>query len=113
MFMCAKLFLSLHSYVRPVLLMYQHVFCCSYMHVLIVHMVISTPENIQIWNPDPRLNTSQMLLPLSHLDPWQSRGRQAVAVSELPGYPGRLHVRRAQEAYGWRKIRSFPLTVAL
>ena len=27
---------------------------CSYMHVLIVHMVISTPEKVQIRDPDPR-----------------------------------------------------------
>ena len=27
---------------------------CSYMHVLIVHMVFSTPEKVQIRDPDPR-----------------------------------------------------------
>ena len=49
--MCAKLFLSLHGYVQPVLLMYS---ACVLLHVLIVHMVISTPEKVQIRDPDPR-----------------------------------------------------------
>ena len=35
------------------------------------------------------------------------------AVSELPGYPGRQHARRAQKAYGWRKIQSLPLTIEI
>ena len=37
------------------------------------------------------LNTSQMLLPLSHLDPWQSSGRQATQAA-LPSGLSRIRI---------------------
>ena len=35
-------------------------------------------------NPRPSKFYSQMLLPLSHLDPWQRSGRQATYLAALP-----------------------------